>query len=944
MALESSVWRWRVKEKAMVNFNRRTFDWRKPILSSVVDFLVERYVNDDQFDLGSVVAVFPSGVAARRLLQRLVLLSDAKGWSFVPPQISTVGGLPELLYEPKRPFAESEVQLLAWQQALQTLDANELLDLMSKPPEPDDFFGWQDLAQLMQALHRELASDILSFKDVIRVGSETGDFPDRRRWELLEKVQLRYLARLDELGYWDRQTARSMAIQFGECHSDREILLIGAVDLNGSMRAMLDQVASQVTLLQFGDPTHDASFDRHGCLQLSEWEVPEIRLDSVELIVADSPDDQAIATLQFFEQCDSSLSYDALTVGVPNETLVPYLLRHAESYELLLHDSAGRALGQLPIGLWFQSLLDWIESRSYAALAVLVRHPVVFSRLSERLGGATWLNALDDYHRQHLPALMTGTYGDRSGVMVGQLLSAIDQWCSPVTNGKERPVSAWGTAWLECLSAWWGDQWLDRDDPLDRQTLTGLSKLRDALGRFEQLPNGIQPQVKATHALRWAIRQVQGDRVAGLPPADAVPMLGWLDLPWDDGTHVVVCGFNEGVVPSSEKHDLFLPNSLRQRLGIMHSSRRFARDAYYLSLLIHGKQKLRLVAGRRTAENDPLVPSRLLFHDRPEVVVKRALECFDQPAKTFRLASPEESLAAEDKSPEPEFWGLPIPVTPEQPWSLSPTDFGRYLRCPYRFYLSKYLKLRTIDDQETELGPGEFGDLLHEVLKRFGKSKVKDSEQAEVIAKQLSVMLDDVVRERYEHSHLPAIDLQIEHARRRLLDFSKAQAEWAAAGWRIQEVEQSDIAMSLGLESGDVTIRGRFDRLDYHPDEGRWMLLDYKSSDAGLSPEETHLRKKNEWIDLQLPMYYWMLRNSDPSKQNLGVGYIVLSRDSDKNGFKITRWDDAIYQSALAEAERIASSIFAGEFWPPTDISTREQRYDDFSSILTLPRMPQDSV
>ncbi len=926
----------------MAKFDRHTFDWRQPILSSVVDYLIKRYVRADQFDLGSVVVVFPSGVATRRLLQRLVLLSDTKGWSFVPPQISTVGGLPELLYDPKRPFAESEVQLLAWQQALQELDGNDLLDLMAKPPEPDDFFGWQDLAQLMQSLHRELASDILSFKDVIRVGLEAGEFPDRRRWELLDKVQVRYLALLDELGYWDRQTARSMAIQFQECHSDREILLIGAVDLNGSMRAMLDQVASQVTVLQFGDPEDAAAFDRHGCLQLSEWEMPQIRLDSVELVVADSPDDQAIAALQFFEQCDPSLTVDALTIGVPDESLVPYLVRHAESYELPLHDSAGSALGQLPIGLWFQALLDWIESRSYAALAVLVRHPVVFSRLTDQFGGPTWLNALDDYHRQHLPALMTGTYGDRSGVTVTQLLLAIDGWCSPVTTEKALPVSDWGTAWLECLTAWWGEQWLDRNDPLDRQTLAGLSKLREALGRFEQLPRGIQPDVQATHALRWAIRQVQGDRVVALAPLEGVPMLGWLDLPWDDGTHVVVCGFNEGVVPSSEKHDLFLPNALRQRLGIMHSSRRFARDAYYLSLLVHGKQKLRVVAGRRTAENDPLVPSRLLFHDQPEIVVERALKCFDEPPSTFRLASPEESLASEDTMPKAEFWGLPAPRVPEPPWSLSPTDFGRYLRCPYRFYLSKYLKLRTINDQETELGPGEFGDLLHEVLKRFGKSNVRDSEQEEVIAKQLSLLLDDVVRERYEHSHLPAVDLQIEHARRRLLDFSAAQAEWAAQGWRIQEVEQSDIAMQLELDSGDVTIRGRFDRLDYHPGEERWMLLDYKSSDTGLSPEETHLRKKTEWIDLQLPMYYWMLRTSDPSKEKLGVGYVVLSRDAEKNGFKITRWDDAIYQSALEKAESVAAAIFAGEFWPPTEISTREQRYDDYSSILTLPRFSPD--
>ena len=135
------------------------------------------------------------------------------------------------------------------------------------------------------------------------------------------------------------------------------------------------------------------------------------------------------------------------------------------------------------------------------------------------------------------------------------------------------------------------------------------------------------------------------------------------------------------------------------------------------------------------------------------------------------------------------------------------------------------------------------------------------------------MLLDEIVRERFEHSHLPALDMQFEHAHRRLQDFSMAQAEWAASGWRIQEVEQSDIALQLKTELGPVAIHGRFDRLDYHPEEDRWMLLDYKSSDAGLAPEET----------------------------------------------------------------QIATLIVGGEFWPPKEFSASEQGYDDFDALLTLP-------
>lgn len=926
----------------MATFKQHTLNWRQPILDSVVRYLADHHVQNGHFDLGRLVAVLPSGVGARRLLQRLVLFSEARGWSFVPPRISTVGGLPELLYQPKRPFAENEVQLLAWQHALKRLSPEDLQDLLATPPEPSDFFGWLELAQLMQSLHRELASDILSFADVIKVGLEGGDLPDQRRWAVLEKIQTQYLAILDELGFWDRQTARSMAIQFRECHTDQEVLIIGAVDLNGSMRAMLDQIASKLTLLKFGNPEEPRSFDRYGCLDLQFWEAPAITLGATELVVTDTPDDQALAVMNFFEQCDPDLTVEALTIGVPDDSLSPYLVRHAEAFDLSLHESVGRPLEQLPIGLWLQSLVDWVEFRSYSALASLVRHPAVFAQLSRQLGHSTWLNVLDEYHGEHLPALMTGVYGGPRGAMVSALLKFVDQWCAQVSTSQERRLGDWGAAWLECLNSWWQGCELDRENSHERATLTGLSKLRDALCGFEQLPREMQPKVRSTHAMRWAIRIIRGERLTGDSPGEAIPMMGWLDLPWDDGSHVVVCGFNEGVVPSSEKNDLFLPNSLRKRLGIMHSSRRFARDAYYLNLLICSKEKLRLIVGRRNAENEPLIPSRLLFHDEEDSVVSRALQCFDSEPLAFRVTSVEERTQRGSTEESPAVLGLPIPVSPESPWTLSPTDFGRYLRCPYRFYLSKYLRLRTSDDLETELGPGQFGDLIHEVLKRFGKSKVRHSEQESVISKQLSMLLDEIVRERFEHSHLPALDMQFEHAHRRLQDFSMAQAEWAASGWRIQEVEQSDIALQLKTELGPVAIHGRFDRLDYHPEEDRWMLLDYKSSDAGLAPEETHRQKKRDWIDLQLPLYYWMLRGSDPNKVKVDVGYVVLSRDSDKNGFKVAAWGPEVFQSALERAEEIATLIVGGEFWPPKKFSASEQDYDDFDALLTLPA-PNDS-
>ena len=58
----------------MATFKQHTLNWRQPILDSVVRYLADHHVQNGHFDLARVVAVLPSGVGARRLLQRLVLL------------------------------------------------------------------------------------------------------------------------------------------------------------------------------------------------------------------------------------------------------------------------------------------------------------------------------------------------------------------------------------------------------------------------------------------------------------------------------------------------------------------------------------------------------------------------------------------------------------------------------------------------------------------------------------------------------------------------------------------------------------------------------------------------------------------------------------------------------------------------------------------------------
>ena len=61
---------------------------------------------------------------------------------------------------------------------------------------------------------------------------------------------------------------------------------------------------------------------------------------------------------------------------------------------------------------------------------------------------------------------------------------------------------------------------------------------------------------------------------------------GWLELAWEDAPHLLVAGVNEGQLPEAIHGDLFLPNTLRELLGLRTNADRLARDTWLMELLL----------------------------------------------------------------------------------------------------------------------------------------------------------------------------------------------------------------------------------------------------------------------------------------------------------------------------------------------------------------------
>ncbi|MFG0297155.1 MAG: PD-(D/E)XK nuclease family protein [Maioricimonas sp. JB045] len=896
----------------------RTFlDWDRPALPAVVDELIRTRTHDGQCDLSGCVIVFPGRRAGRRFLE---LLAEKTEGRHRPPQLATIGELPELFYEPKRPFAADLVQKLAWAEAFRRLPEEQTSRVVRRVRDPDDFDGWLALGELLWRQHTELAAEGRDFADVALAGQQVEGFDEQDRWEALATVQNTYLRMLDALELWDRQTARLVAVQQKECTIDRDVLLVGTVDMNQTLRNMLDQVADRVTAYIHAPESAADRFDDHGCLIPSAWENAPIPLDMEQVRLVDSATDQATEVIYSLSDFDGQYRADEVTVGITDERLVPQIQRVLTESDIPSRWVVARDMTRTTPFRLLRAIADNREGRRSDRFAALVRHPDVTAWLRQQRLGDYWLKQLDNYLSQHLPRRIGTWLGDPETTEALQKVAGrIEDLLKPL-RGADRPIGDWNETLTQLLLAIYGERKFRRDDPGDHVTLKACQQLHDALAEHAGLPESLAPKVSASGAIRMWLDQARRGTIPPLPDESAMELLGWLELPLDDAPALIVTTFNEGFVPTSVNSDLFLPNALRNQLGIMDNARRYARDAYALSALLHSREQTILIAGRRDPQGEPLAPSRLMFAADSETVARRVQHFYEGTGEGTSRPPLASGWPVVEPAP-----GLSIPRpdnSVELPEKFSVTAFRDYIASPYRFYLRHVLKLRDVDDDVTEMSPLVFGSLLHEVLSRFGEDEVRRSTEPARIRKYLHAELEQCALAQFGNDRSAPIDIQLEQARARLSEFAEWQAEWAAEGWTITftEAPADDQFVEFATTDGrTLNLSGRIDRIDRHRD-GRWMIFDYKTGDKGDPPEKSHRRTKEEWIDLQLPLYRHTASLLGVEGE-IGLGYIVLPRDTGKVGAQLAEWTDDDMADADERAREIATAILDRQFWVELEAS-----------------------
>ncbi len=901
--------------------------FQQPALHSATDYLAQQFRRGAMLAMDGVTVVVPTSRAERRLQTLLANYCQTHQLGFVPPQVVTVSYVPELLYSARLPFASVQTQQMAWAKALR--DAAQLHDQLvpaaNRFGTPWGNRQWLDAGRVFWRMYRELAAEGLSFADVAKITGAWAECPDVGRWNAMSQLQEGYWQILRDLQLWDQQSARLIAVRSNECRTDRDLVLVGTSDMNRTLRSMLRQVSDRVTSLVHATELWKDRFDELGVLKSEAWETANIDLLDSQWTVADNPESQAEAAVDWLASVAGSYSIDETVVGCPDAQLVPYVQRQLAGRGVRSRWAAGQAMPETAPYLLLLSIRDWISRRHREDFAKLVRHPDVADWLLRNRIGPGWLEALDKYHEEHLSRTYGPWWAESPWTeRVRTAFDLVEHWLR-VLDDKDRPLGEWMTRLQGVLREVYAKQFLNRDDPVEQRVLSASHIVATEIGNLAMVPAQVAERTTASEAIDLVLAGIETKVVSSSATADSIDILGWLDLPLDDTRALVVGGIHEGTVPRATTSGQFLPNTLRERLGIDDAHDRYARDAYALSALLAGNREVHFVVGRSTVEGDPLRPSRLLLAAEGDELVRRWDKLLKprrpQPwhadssssGSRFQIPRPNEDIELSDK--------------------LTVSGFKMYLQCPYRFYLSHVLKLRRVDDSSRELDARQYGTVIHRVLDCFGKSEYRDSTDIGEITEFCRDALGQVASEQFADLALPPVQIQLAQICGLLNNFAVKQAERSAEGWRIRCVE-THCSFPFIVDDVPTNIEGRIDRIDQHQDTGEWVILDYKTSAAAKDAATSHRKKDGQWLDLQLPLYRHIATSDEIRDPQ--VGYFSLPV-SESCKISLLEWTADQFQEADEKIKQVIRDIRQCRFWPPNQPNYRDE-WEDICMVGLLER------
>ncbi len=501
-------------------------------------------------------------------------------------------------------------------------------------------------------------------------------------------------------------------------------------------------------------------------------------------------------------------------------------IRDETGWKLSTTRAAAHAMLVLRACAWnasCDSVIDWLKN----APAIAQQHALAIERRVRRAGLREWrsLTAADLGESERLQALLREINGWREGMQ------------------QARPLPLWIAALRRLLRA--AGQWegLERD-AAGGKVIAALRLDEGAQADFERLQQAAR-RFKLAEFTAWVNETLEAGSFAPQSPADEqVVILPFNQVLGRPFAALVAPGCDElRLVPAAQPPGLWTA-AQRDALGLP------SREALEAEVRAGWHHALRTpvcdVLWRRSDDGgEPLLPSALV----QALQLESALQAAEDPSAARAVRA--------QPTQRPQAIGQAL-----APRQLSASAYEDLRRCPYRFFALRQLGLQEADEIDTAIDKRDFGNWLHQVLRRFHESLARDGEPAGADrSRLLDRIAGDVTRsQRLDEGEFLPFAAAWPQVREGYLAWLAGHEAREGAAFQHAESEHE-------MQLGPVKLVGRIDRIDRLAD-GRAMVMDYKTEPHAVSLD----RVKQPGEDTQLAFYAALLNDDTLRAAYVNVG------------------------------------------------------------------------
>lgn len=367
-------------------------------------------------------------------------------------------------------------------------------------------------------------------------------------------------------------------------------------------------------------------------------------------------------------------------------------------------------------------------------------------------------------------------------------------------------------------------------------------------------------------------------------PLQGLQLMGMLESQNLDFENVILLSVNEGILPTGNVGNSFIPFDVKNQLGLPTYKHRDAIFSYHFYRLLQRAKNIELIYN---TESDALKGS-----EKSRFILQ-----------LFTIQNENITISEEILSPQAsvnQYFNLVVEKTPTIFEKLhfiatnkgfSPTALTTYIRNPIDFYLQTILNVREESQVEESIENRTFGDITHACLEELYSpfiGKILRPEHIEAMKKKVSALVEKYFKEFYREDAVlegknTLILSVIESYILRFLEIEKEIS-------KNKEIEilalEKKITASVKIEefNFEINLNGIADRIDRR--DGILHIIDYKT---GLVKSENVGFKFEKWNEIindfkysksfQLLMYAYIIRKMNIFPDN----YIMTGIYSFKN-------------------------------------------------------------